>query len=133
MEDAGNIERTETEMAVVSSQPESSIGEEPESPMEELTTKDVDSVEPMDLQEGCSFENDREDGGEVVVDEEKMEDGSQDSSISVAGNDHTVSSNLLSGTKRETQPKNTLNSALRLDFLRQKSKIYARDYRRIKN
>ena len=70
--------------------------------MQEITTKDVDSVEPMDLQEGCSFENDREDGGEVVVDEEKMEDGSQDSSISVAGNDHTVSSNLLSGTKRET-------------------------------
>merc|ERR1719357_1322170 len=46
----------------------------------------------MDLQEGCSsFENDREDGGEVVVDEERMEDGSQDSSISVAG--ATVSEN----------------------------------------
>ena len=114
MEDAGNIERTDTEMAVVSSQPGSSIGEEPEevldeAPMQEITTKDVDSVEPMDLQEGCSFENDREDGGEVVVDEEKMEDGSQDSSISVAGN-HKVLSNLFSGSKRETQLKNILNA-----------------------
>ena len=110
VEDAGNIERTDTEMAVViSSQPESSIGEEPEAPMQEITTKDVDSVEPMDLQEGCSFENDREDGGEVVVDEEKMEDGSQDSSISVAGN-HKVLSNLFSGSKRETQLKNILNT-----------------------
>ena len=69
----------------------------------------------MDLQEGCSFENDREDGGEVVVDEEKMEDGSQDSSISVAGN-HKVLSNLFSGSKRETQLKKILNNALRLDL-----------------
>merc|ERR1719259_1537993 len=46
----------------------------------------------MDLQEGCSFENDREDGGEVVVeDEEKMEDGADQGSISVAG--ATVSEN----------------------------------------
>ena len=95
VEDAGNIERTDTEMAVVSSQPESSIGREPKAPMQEITTKDVDSVEPMDLQEGCSFENDRENGGEVVVDEEKMEDGSQDSSISVAGNLTLI---LLSGS-----------------------------------
>ena len=91
VEEARNVERTDTEMALVSSQPGSSMGEVVEEvveevPEQEITTKDVECVEPMDLQEGCSYENDREEGGEVVVDEENMEDGSQDSSISVAGN-----------------------------------------------